>query len=172
MGSCGSKVIAGLDATERRALAMIENHREALEEISRRRDEAQRHLSEAEAAKHKCAQDLAQILEALDNLRRRTADRIQGDPDWLAARSAVEAAKRIAENADRKASLSAADLAEKRKPYEDDPLFMYLWNKKHGQAEDKSWYLVSYLDQMVARLTGYLGARANYAMLQRDSAAA
>ena len=43
---------------------------------------------------------------------------------------------------------------------------MYLWNKKHGQAEDKSWYLVSYLDQMVARLTGYLGARANYAMLQ------
>ena len=165
-GLLRDKVIAGLDATERRALAMIENHREALEEISRRRDEAQRHLSEAEAAKHKCAQDLAQILEALDNLRRRTADRIQGDPDWLAARSAVEAAKRIAENADRKASLSAADLAEKRKPYEDDPLFMYLWNKKHGQAEDKSWYLVSYLDQMVARLTGYLGARANYAMLQ------
>ena len=40
-GLLRDKVIAGLDATERRALAMIENHREALEEISRRRSEAQ-----------------------------------------------------------------------------------------------------------------------------------
>ncbi len=164
-GLIREKVIAGLDATERRALAMIESHRAALEELSRRRDEAQRHLNEAEAQKHKCGQDLAQVLEALDKLRHRTADRIKEEPDWQAAQAAAAAARNIAANADQKASLSEADLAEKRKPYESDPLFMYLWNKKHGQAGDESGHLVRYFDRMVARLIDYAGARANYAML-------
>ena len=164
-GLMQEKVIAGLDATERRALAMIESHREALEELSRRRDEAQRHLNEAEAQKHKCSQDLAQVLDALDTLRRRTADRIKDKPDWQAAQAAAEAARKVAANADKKASLSETDLAEKRRPYENDPLFMYLWHKKHGQAADKSGYLVRYLDGMVARLIDYAGARVNYTML-------
>ena len=58
-GLMHDKVIAGLDATEQRALAMIESHRKALEVLSRKRDEAQRRLVEAEATKHKCGQDLA-----------------------------------------------------------------------------------------------------------------
>jgi hypothetical protein len=134
-GLMHDKVIAGLDATEQRALAMIESHRKALEVLSRKRDEAQRRLVDAEATKHKCGQDLAQVLDALDKLRQRTADRIKEDTDWKAARAAAEAAKKIAANADQKASLSETDLAVKRKPYEDDPLFMYLWNKKYGQGE-------------------------------------
>lgn len=165
-GLIRDKVIAGLDATERRAVAMIESHREALEELSRKREDAQKRLNEAEAAKHKCDQDLAHKLEELDQLRRKIADRIKEEPDWQAAQAALEAARKIAANADEKASRSEADLAEKRKPYEDDPLFMYLWNKKHGQAEDKSWNIVRYFDRMVAGLTDYLGARANYTMLR------
>ena len=42
---------------------------------------------------------------------------------------------------------------------------MYLWNKKHGQAEDRSGTLVRFFDRKVARLVGYRDARANYAML-------
>lgn len=159
------KVISHIDATEQRALAMIEEHRKALEELSRKRDCAQQRLTQAEAKKHKCDQDLAQVLEELDRLRQSVASRIKDDPDWRATEAAAEEAKKIAANADQKASLSEADLAQKRKPYEDDPLFMYLWNKKSGQAEDRSFYFVRYFDRMVARLTGYPGARANYAML-------
>ncbi len=164
-GLMRDKVIAGIDATERRALTMIEKHREALEELSHKRDEAQRRLNEAEAAKHQCDQDFTQALEALDQLRRRVEDRVKVEPEWLAAQAEAEAARKIAANADQKASLSEADLAQKRKPYEDDPLFMYLWNKKYGQGDNRSFYFVRYFDGMVARLTDYLGARANYAML-------
>jgi hypothetical protein len=158
-------VIARIDATERRALAMIANHREALEKLSRKRDDAQQSLTQAEAKKHKCDQDLAQVLEKIDRFRHSVADRVKEDPDWRAAETAAEEARKIAENADQKASLSEADLAQKRKPYEDDPLFMYLWNKKFGQAEDRSFYFVRYFDQMVARMTDYPGARANYSIL-------
>ena len=164
-GLMREKAITDIDAAEQRALSMIENHRKALEELSRRRDEAQHRLNEAEAQKHKRSQDLAQVLEALDKLRRRTADRLKDDPGWQAAEAAAEEARKVAANADKKASLSEKDLEEKRRPYENDPLFMYLWKKKHGQAADKSSYLVRYLDGMVARLIDYAGARVNYAML-------
>jgi hypothetical protein len=66
------QVIGDLDATERRALAMIENHRRELESLARRRDEAQAALDKAEAAKHDRDRDLANALEALDERRRRT----------------------------------------------------------------------------------------------------
>ena len=59
-----------------------------------------------------------------------------------------------------------SDLAAKGKPYEDDPLFLYLWRKKHGQAEDTSNYLVRFFDRKVALLVDYQGVRPNYAMLQ------
>ncbi|MFZ1896293.1 MAG: hypothetical protein WAU59_19815, partial [Rhodoplanes sp.] len=87
------------------------------------------------------------------------------DPDWQEATIALASATEIAGNAETKASLAESDLAEKGKPYRDDPLFMYLWNKKHGQAEDSSGTLVRFFDRKVARLVGYHNARANYAML-------
>ncbi len=160
------RVVAGIDATERRALDMIENHRKALEDLAHRRDEAQKKLTEAEAAKHQCDQDLAHVIEALDQLRHHVADSIKSNPNWQAAEEALEDTKKIAENADHKASQAEADLAGKGKPYENDPLFMYLWQKNYGPAEDGSWHLVRYFDQMVARLVGYSDARANYAMLR------
>ena len=122
--------------------------------------------SRFEAAKHDCDQDLADALEALDEQRQRTAERIQSDAAWRAAKSAVETAEKIAVNADEKASQAEADLAAKGKPYEDDPLFIYLWRKKHGQADDRSGLFVRFFDRKVAGLVGYRDARANYAMLQ------
>jgi hypothetical protein len=145
---------------------MIENHLKELEALARRRAEQQAALDKAEAAKHDCDQNLANALEALDDQRQRTAERIQSDAAWRAAKSAVEAAEKIAANADEKASRAEADLAAKGKPYEDDPLFIYLWRKKHGQADDRSGFFVRFFDRKVAGLVGYRNARANYAMLR------
>ncbi|MFZ0117360.1 MAG: hypothetical protein WAL15_23635, partial [Xanthobacteraceae bacterium] len=124
------QVIGALDADERQALAMIKNHVTELDALARRRAEQQAALDKAEAAKHDCDQELADALEALDEQRQRTAERIQSDAAWRAAKSAVETAEKIAANADEKASQAEADLAAKGKPYEDDPLFIYLWRKK------------------------------------------
>jgi hypothetical protein len=159
-------VIINLDATERRALAMIDNHRHEVEDLARRRDSSQAALDQAEATKHDRDQDLANTLVSLDELRHRSAERLNTAADWQAAKAAVDAAAKIAENAEQKASRAEADLAAKGKPYEDDPLFMYLWSKKHGQAEDKSTNLVRFFDRKVARLVGYPDARASYAMLK------
>jgi len=126
------RVIGDLDATERRALTMIDDHRRQIEELARRRDEARARLEKAEAAKQERDRSLADAIESLDQLGTQTAGRIKQDAAWIAAKAAVEAAEKVAANADQKASLAEDDLATKRKPYEDDPLFMYLWRRKHG----------------------------------------
>jgi hypothetical protein len=52
------------------------------------------------------------------------------------------------------------DLSAKGKPYENDPLFMYLWKKNAGQARDTSGTLVRLFDRIVERSIGYRDARA------------
>src|SRR5262249_21721200 len=132
------RVIDDLDAMERRVLAIVEDRRRHVEELAHRRDEAQAQLEKAETAKHGGGHSLADAIEALDKLRAQTAERIKQDAAWTAAKAAVDAAGKVAANADKKASLAETDLSTKGKPYEDDAIFMYLWRKKHGQAGDTS----------------------------------
>jgi hypothetical protein len=160
-----ARVIGNLDAAETQALAMLEKRRREIDELSKRRDKHQATLDQAEAVKHERDQELADALEALDELKEKTAERIKGDARWHAAKAEVDDAEEIAENAEEKASTAEADLAQKGKPYAEDPLFIYLWTKKHAQAEDKSGSFVRFFDQQVARFIGYYDARANYAML-------
>src|SRR5262245_59160934 len=79
------KVIDDLDAAERRALELMENHRQQIEGLAQRRDAAQDALDKAEQSKHGCDQELADSLEALDEQRVRSAERIKSDAAWKAA---------------------------------------------------------------------------------------
>jgi hypothetical protein len=160
------QVIGELDETERKAFAILEGRRREIDELARRRDEAQAALDKAEADKHERDQELADALEAIDEVNDRTSKRIKSDERWRKAKAAVEAAIEVAGNADKKADAAEADLAAKGKPYEDDPLFMYLWDKHAGQSDDESGTTVRFFDRMVMRSVGYHDARANYAMLR------
>ena len=160
------QVLGDLDETERQALTILEGRRREIDELARKRDEAQAALDKAEAEKHERDQELADALEAVDERRDRTAERMKADDRWRKARAAVETAMQIADNADKKADDAEADLTQKGKPYEGDPLFMYLWTKHAGQAGDASGTLVRLVDRMVERSIGYREARANYAMLK------
>jgi len=160
------RVIGDLNATERRALEILELHRQKLADLTRRRDAGQAALDRAEAAKHERDEELAAALERIGELQERTLSQLRSSPAWQRAREAVEAAIGVAENAEKKAALAEQDLAAKGAPYESDPLFMYLWDKKHGSAEDRSSALVRFFDRKVAALVDYRDARANYAMLK------
>jgi hypothetical protein len=70
-----------------------------------------------------------------------------------------------AARAEEKAAQAEADREEKRRPYEADPLFMYLWRQRYGTREYKASNLVRFFDRKVAHLIGFEAARINYAML-------
>ena len=71
----------------------------------------------------------------------------------------------VVRNAEAKAARAEADRDEKRRPYESDPLFMYLWRRRFGTRDYEASNLVRYFDRKVAHLIGYEAARVNYAML-------
>ena len=71
----------------------------------------------------------------------------------------------VIRSAEEKATQAAADREEKRRPYEADPLFMYLWRRRFGTRDYRAGNLVRYLDRKVAHHIGYEAARVNYAML-------
>ncbi len=78
------------------------------------------------------------------------------------ARPASDATARAAHE---KAAQAEADREEKRRPYEADPLFMYLWRRRYGTRDYAASPLVRFFDRKVAHHIGYEAARVNYALL-------
>jgi hypothetical protein len=87
------------------------------------------------------------------------------DPNYAQKRRAAEELAHIAEESMRKTLQAEADREQKGRPYRDDPLFMYLWERSFGTKNYRANNLVMWLDGLVAGLVGYPEARPNFAML-------
>jgi hypothetical protein len=158
-------VVGELEAVERRALALLAQGRKALDELSGKRQQAQDAVRQAEAERHRRSEALEAAVAAVATLRASVEAAAREGATLTAQRARLDAAAAVAGEAEKKAAQAEADRAEKGRPYEADPLFMYLWGKKFGTAEDRSGRFVRFFDAGVARLVGYAKARANYAML-------
>ncbi|MGN6488460.1 MAG: hypothetical protein ACTHLT_11660 [Devosia sp.] len=97
------------------------------------------------------------------------ADRVSAetarDPVYADKRKAAAELAAVAAESLRKTEQAEADKDEKGKPYRDDPLFMYLWERGFGTRNYRENNLIQLLDAWVARLVGFPEARANFAML-------
>lgn len=131
-----------------------------------------RNLQEVEAEIAKIAADrqsFAAALEAAEEQRRAVENAAQvglaARNDYAAMRAEAEQAARVAGEAEKKAKIAEDELATKRKPYEDDALFMYLWKRGYGTSAYQAGNLARLLDGWVARLVRYHDARPNYATL-------
>ena len=158
-------MVRALDAAERQALDLLAQRRQAFERLMERRRAAEQAVKDREAERHAKAAALEEALKPIAALRQQVEAQVRASPEWTAQRARIEDAPTIAAEAEKKAAQADADRETKRKPYEADPLFMYLWRKKFGTAEDRSGPLVRFFDRRVARLVGYDKARANYVLL-------
>lgn len=160
------EVVAGeLDAAEKAALAALERGKAALSALQERRVAAADALAAAERARHEAAAAEEAAIEAIDERRAATEQRLRETPEYAAKAAALAEASHVAEESDKKADQAEADRDVKRKPYEADPLFMYLWKRGYGTSAYRAGSLVRFGDRKVADLVGYDGARPNYWML-------
>ncbi|MEI2612964.1 MAG: hypothetical protein V9G20_30355 [Candidatus Promineifilaceae bacterium] len=98
------------------------------------------------------------------------ADRVAGEASQgpglcRKARRGRRPACTIAGESLRKTEQAEADREQKGRPYRDDPLFMYLWERGFGTKTYRANNLVRWLDGLIAGLVGYPEARPNFAML-------
>jgi len=101
----------------------------------------------------------------LKALASRIAAAVAKDPDYARKRAAATELQSIAAQSLRKTGQAEADREQKGRPYRDDPLFMYLWERGYGTKNYRATNLVRWLDGKVADLVGYHKARPNFAML-------
>jgi len=71
------------------------------------------------------------------------------DSAFLAQLEKTSAANAVSHEAEQKVSRSQADMAEKAKPYQDDALFQYLWDRKFGTPDYEAGFFARFMDTKV-----------------------
>jgi hypothetical protein len=160
-----NKVVGELDAAERQAISLLKSREEALRQLTERRRQAEQRVAQAEAARQAAMDIMERALAGVESIRKNVEAKINIDADWISVRARVDQTAGQAQQAEKKAVQAEADRDEKRRPYEADPLFMYLWKRKFGTAAYRATPFARYMDRFVARVVGYDRARANYALL-------
>lgn len=159
------RLVGNLDAGERRALQILNDYRLRITTAAQQCALLQKEVTEAEAVRHAASADVESALNVVDQLRAEAESRVQITPAWRDAKSARDTAEAIAVEAEKKAAESQAELDAKKKPYDDDPLFAYLWRRRFGTGQYVGGNIASMLDRMVADFIDYTSVRPNYAAL-------
>jgi hypothetical protein len=159
------RLVRNLDASERRAVQLLEAGRHRLTSEAERKAATLTEVTTAEAARHLAAEAVEQALAAVEALNADVRSNVQKSPDWQKVMADYKAADDIAGEAEKKAATAQAELGAKQKPYDDDVLFTYLWRRKFATADYRAGNLVRTIDRAVADFIGFPDVRPNYAML-------
>ena len=160
-----SELSGELSQAEIKAREMLDRHGVELDEAEadlKARDAA---IADLNAERASAAAELEKSRNALGALASEVARAVQTDASYVATRQRAEQARAVAGESRLKIDQAEADREAKGKPYRDDPLFMYLWDRKWGTSAYRAGNIVSMLDAWVARLVGYADARGNFALL-------
>jgi len=158
-------VVGELDAAERRAAELMRAQKAKLDQLLIRHAGASQRVRDAEMLHRAQTEAVEKTGAPIAALTAQVEKQIADNDAWKVQRARVEAIAKIAQASDDKAKQAEADRETKRKPYEADPLFMYLWKRGFGTACYAASNFVRTMDRWVARLAGYDSARPNYAML-------
>jgi hypothetical protein len=159
------RLVSNLTAGERRAMQILEDYRLRMAAVSEHREALLKEVASAEGERHDAAAAVESTLEAVEVLRAQAEAKVQTQAPWREAKSRLEAAEAVATAAEKKAAAAEAELGSKKKLYDDDPLFAYLWRRRFGTGAYQAGRITSVIDRMVADFISFPDARANYAAL-------
>ena len=159
------RLVSSLDAGERRAVQILDDYRLRIAATAERREALLKEVAAAETQRNAAAAAVEEALAAVEAIRADTEAKVQAASAWQAAKGAFGEAEAVASEAEKKAASSEAELGAKRKPYDDDPLFTYLWSRKFGTRDYQGGNFARLMDRIVADFIGFNDVRANYAAL-------
>jgi hypothetical protein len=159
------RLVHNLDAGERRAFQILDDFRQRIATVSARRAALLEAVERARPTRDAAARVVEDALDAVEAVRAEVEGKVKGLPAWRQSKAVYDEANAVATEAEKKATLSEADLGAKRKPYDDDPLFIYLWRRNYGTGRYSAGNVTRLVDRMVADFIGFGDVRANYAAL-------
>ena len=159
------RLVGNLDAGERRAQQILDEYRLRIAAATEQREALQKEVASVEAVRHTAAAAVEAALEAIDTLRAQAEAKVHSMQEWREAKAVRDHAEAIAFEAEKKAAASEDELGAKKKPYDEDRLFAYLWRRRFGTSQYSASFIARTFDRKVAAFIGYDGARPNYAAL-------
>lgn len=160
-----NQVASGIDAADQRALALLEQRAQALTALNAAIAGSQQRQQALVAARTQRLGERDAASLRVDEAAGAVRTALAATAPYQALQAQAARAGETAALAREKARVAAEDREQKRKPYEADKLFMYLWQRRFGFPEYAANALTRTLDQWVARLVRYDGAHRNYRML-------
>jgi chromosome segregation ATPase len=161
-----NQIITELDQTDQAILSLLEKLKEArhnleeqIKDSNARQEQLEEHRKELERQRDEAGERMQLQLE-------QTRNRLKEIEAYRQQQERAQKAAAVAKHADEKASQAETDKLKKSKPYEDDRLFMYLWNRRYLTTDYRGGWFARQLDEWVARLIDFRRNRANYHMLQ------
>lgn len=155
----------GLDAAHRRVRELLDARMRSLDALERSIREARDGQQGLERRRGEIVDEVDEAAQALDAAEAAVQRQLEKVADYQAQLQEARSADRVADRAESKRDEARQNRAEKGKPYEDDPLFSYLWKRGYGTSRYSGNPLTRLLDRWVAGLCGYQDARPNYSML-------
>ncbi len=156
-----------LDMAEREVRRLLDEAERENAQTAAEHERAAAALKKAEATRAVCAAEFEAAARALLEFETAQQPDIVRQAKWVALSGEAENAEKIWQEAERKTRQAEEDRETKRTPYENDPLFVYLWKRHFGSSAYRSGGLVRYFDGLIARMINYTEARANYTMLNQ-----
>ncbi len=154
-----------LTRSERKAHNILEKHDIQLKETQNQLEILDKKIAQLSQKRQEILAKIDDVQGKLDELGKKIIAKIANNNDYKAAKQRAQKLIEIANSSRKKADMAQKDKEEKGKPYRNDPLFIYLWERKYGTDEYRASNLIRWLDGKVARLIKYHKARPNFAML-------
>ncbi len=160
------QVIERLDSADYRVSEILQQREDAIVTLNEQTAQARAALQALEERRDTLHDDVDSAAQHLAEREAKVQSMLETDVQFQAQLDATRKADAVAVSAAEKAEIVAEDRREKGEPYENDSLFMYLWDRGYGTSEYRANPLARLLDAWVARLCKYHDARPNYWMLR------
>jgi hypothetical protein len=145
------ELLAQRDVAQAEVARQIATVEEELKALAGQREQQHARVDEAEKAVDGAEADAQRALAA--------------DATYRARLDAAHGSDGVADLAEAKAQAALTDRTEKGRPYEADPLFMYLWGRGFGTPRYAAGAATRLLDGWVARVANFEPLRRDYSLL-------
>ena len=150
------------DGVDSNVVKILERRESAILKLNALIDKLDRSIDENESSRGALLENCNKVAEKLAKLEAKVQADLKVDESYIAQYQQAQEAESISEEAELKVETANQDMAEKAKPYQEDKLFMYLWERGYGTTEYKAGLVARFMDDWVAKLIKYEAARVNF----------
>ena len=159
------ELVHALNETDRRVTEILEARKAAQASLAAELEAAEELLAERERERTQQQAAVDAAAQAVDDAEREAQEKLAADEAYQAKLASARETDAMADHAESKSEAAETDRVEKGRPYEDDRVFSYLWQRGFGTSQYRAWPPARLLDRRVARSSNFEALRRNYSLL-------